>query len=128
MTDALIIDDSAFMRHHLTDILQDNNLATKIIKDVNGLDAIHSYIKYKPDIVTMDFDMPEFDGIKTTERILQYDKNAKIIMTSSTENDAVIDDAIKSGVSAFVKKPYQAFEIKEAFEFVLAQPCAINSE
>ena len=121
MTATLVVDDSTFMRNHLKDILTDNKLTTKIIECTNGLDAVRSYMKYKPDIVTMDFDMPEFNGIKATKEILHYDKNAKVMMISSKEEENMADIAMKNGIIAFIKKPVQVFEIKEAFEFTLGQ-------
>ena len=120
MTIVLIVDDFAFMRNHLKTVLLNNNLVTKIIECKNGLDAVRSYMKYKPSIVTMDFDMPEFNGMKTSKEIHNYDKNAKIIMISAKNQDALTSNPTKNGISAFIQKPFQPFEIKEAFEFVLA--------
>ena len=121
MTIVLIVDDSTFMRNHLKCILTKQNSITKFIECKNGLDAIRLYMKYKPHIVTMDFDMPRVDGTKAAKEILRYDKNAKIIMITAKEQKNMADNAMQYGIMAFIKKPLQEFEIKEAMEYVLAQ-------
>lgn len=111
----LITDDAAFMRNMLKDIL--SKLGHEIIAEAsNGIEALEQYIKYKPDVVTMDITMPDCDGIRSVTNIIAYDKNAKIIMVSAMGQKAMVVDAIKAGASDFIVKPFNPASIARAFE------------
>ena len=73
----LIVDDAAFMRMMLKDILQKNDFEV-VAEAENGKVGVAAYQKFKPDIVTMDITMPEMNGIDAVKAIKALDANAKI--------------------------------------------------
>ncbi|MEM2650100.1 MAG: response regulator, partial [Candidatus Nitrosocaldus sp.] len=78
----LVVDDAAFMRLVLKDILK--NLGyTNIIEASDGAMAVEQYKKFKPDIVTMDVNMPKMDGIQALKQIVKINPMAKIIMVTA---------------------------------------------
>jgi len=71
----------------------------------NGQEALDLYKELSPDAVTLDINMPVMDGIDALKAILDFDKNARIIMlTSEGQRDTVID-AIKMGARGYIVKP-----------------------
>lgn len=78
----LIVDDSAFMRMTISKIIQTNTNFTVVGTARNGLDAIDKIKKFHPDVVTMDVEMPEMDGVTAVRRIMQ-ECPVPILMLSS---------------------------------------------
>ena len=77
----LIVDDAAFMRMMIKDILTKNGYNV-VGEAENGLKAVEKYNELKPDLVLMDITMPELDGIGALKKIKEADPNALIIMCS----------------------------------------------
>lgn len=118
MPKVLIVDDAAFMRMMLKDILTKNGF--QIAGEApNGLKAVEIYKLEHPDVVTMDITMPEMDGIQALKEIKAADPAAKIIMCSAMGQQAMVMDAIKSGAKDFIVKPFQAERVLEAIKKVL---------
>ena len=105
MVNVLICDDIKFMRKVLSDIVE--SMGWKVIGEAeNGEDAIEKYEKLKPDIVTLDMVMPKMNGMEVIKRILSIHPNAKIVAVSAiSTQEAIIEEAIKSGAKAYVTKP-----------------------
>ena len=78
----MIVDDAAFMRMKLKDILEKNGYSV-VAEAQNGVEAIEKYKEVRPEIVTMDITMPEMDGIEALKGIKGIDANAKVVMCSA---------------------------------------------
>lgn len=118
MPRVLIVDDAAFMRMMLKDILTKNGYDVAG-EAANGLKAVELYKQERPDIVTMDITMPEMDGIQAVKEIKSFDPNAKIVMCSAMGQQAMVMEAIKSGAKDFIVKPFQPERVLEALKKVL---------
>lgn len=114
----LIVDDAAFMRMMLKDILTKNGYNV-IGEAENGKIAVSKYNELKPDLVTLDITMPEMDGISALKAIRQNDASAKIVMCSAMGQQAMVIDAIQSGARDFIVKPFQPDRVMEAVRKVL---------
>jgi len=104
-TKILVVDDALFMRTILKDILNSNGF-TNILEAGDGAAAIDMYRKNKPDITTMDVNMPGTDGMQALKSIMAMDPAAKIIMVTSVEQKQIMQDAIKAGAKDYVVKPF----------------------
>lgn len=93
------------MRTILKDILQSNGF-TNILEAGDGAAAIDAYRKNRPDLVTMDINMPGTDGIQALKSIIAIDPTAKIIMVTSVEQKQIVQEAIKVGAKDYVVKPF----------------------
>ncbi len=114
----MIVDDAAFMRMMLKDILTKNGY--EVIGEAgNGAQAVESYSELKPDLVTMDITMPEMDGITAVKEIRKINPEAKIVMCSAMGQQAMVIDAIQSGARDFIVKPFQAERVLEAISKAL---------
>lgn len=112
-TKVLIVDDAAFMRMMLRDILAKNGFEVVGEAD-NGKIAVQMYNELKPDVVTMDITMPEMDGIAAVKEIKAADPNAKVVMVSAMGQQAMVIEAIRSGAADFIVKPFQPDRVLEA--------------
>ena len=114
----LIVDDAAFMRMMIKDILTKNgyNVAAEA---ENGKQAVDKYNEIKPDLVLMDITMPEMDGIQALKAIKGADANATVIMCSAMGQQAMVIEAIQSGAKDFIVKPFQADRVLEALQKVI---------
>lgn len=113
MTRVLIVDDAAFMRMMIKDILEKNGYDV-VAEANNGIKAVEMYKREKPDIVTMDITMPDMDGIEAVKAIREFDPKAKIIMCSAMGQQSMVMDAIRAGAKDFVVKPFQPDRVLEA--------------
>jgi len=117
----LIIDDASFMRTVLKDIIKSNGLASEIFEAGDGIEGVKKFLKIKPDLVTMDVNMPKADGIQALRAILKIDPTAKVIMISSVEEKHIVQDAIKLGARDYVVKPFDRSNVPLVINKVIRQ-------
>ncbi|WP_042144811.1 response regulator [Paucisalibacillus sp. EB02] len=114
----LIVDDAAFMRMMIKDILTKNGFEV-VGEAQDGIQAVELYKELTPDLVTMDITMPEMDGISALKNIRGVNPNAKVIMCSAMGQQAMVIDAIQAGAKDFIVKPFQADRVIEAIQKAL---------
>lgn len=103
---ALVVDDSALMRRLISDILSKDNSIEVIDTAHNGKDAVEKVRKLKPDIVTMDVEMPIMDGIEAVKQIMSTNPVPVVMLSSLTSRGAETTmDALKAGAVDFICKP-----------------------
>ena len=114
----LIVDDAAFMRMMIKDILTKNgyNVAGEA---ENGAKAVEKYKELTPDLVLMDITMPEMDGIQALKAIKAADASAKVIMCSAMGQQAMVIESIQAGAKDFIVKPFQQDRVLEAVKKVV---------
>ena len=109
----LVVDDAAFMRMMVKDILSKNGYEV-VGEAENGLKAVEKYQELKPDLTTMDITMPEMDGISAVKEIKKIDPSAKVIMCSAMGQQSMVVEAIQAGARDFIVKPFQPDRVLEA--------------
>ncbi len=106
MSTIMIVDDSNLMRMRLKEILLP--LGHEIVAEAeNGEEAIKKYSIHKPDIVTMDVNMPVMSGIDALTEIKQKYPDANIVIISTEGQENMIQKAIRSGARNFIIKPFK---------------------
>jgi len=105
MAKIMLVDDSKLIRKKLTDILSKAG-HTIVSECERGDDALTAYRTYKPDIVTMDINMPGISGIEATDEIVKAYPDAKIIIVSANSQEKMILEGIDKGASCFIVKPF----------------------
>ncbi|MCL2248440.1 MAG: response regulator [Oscillospiraceae bacterium] len=106
MATVLIVDDAAFMRISIKNMLTKNGYDV-VGEAENGLVAVEMYKELQPDIVTMDITMPEMTGLDALKEITKIDPSSKIVMVSAMGQEAMVRDAIVSGAKGFIVKPFK---------------------
>ena len=103
----LIVDDSAVMRKIISSALQKDPAIEVVAFAANGLQAIEAVKTFSPDVMTLDIEMPEMDGLTALREIRKTNKYLPIIMFSSLTHQgaqaAVM--ALTAGASDYVGKP-----------------------
>ncbi len=117
----LIVDDASFMRTVLKDVIKSNGLASEIMEAADGVQAVKLYQKEKPDLVTMDINMPRADGIQALRAILKINPKAKVVIISSMENKHTVQDAMKIGARDYIVKPFDRANVPLVLNKVMRQ-------
>jgi|WetSurMetagenome_2_1015567.scaffolds.fasta_scaffold00033_24 two-component system, chemotaxis family, protein-glutamate methylesterase/glutaminase len=105
MVKVLVVDDSAFMRNILTNMLSSDPDITIVGAAKDGLEAIEKVALLKPDIVTMDVEMPKMDGITALKHIMEKTPVPVIMVSSLTDEGAKVTlDALDLGAVDFIPK------------------------
>ena len=114
----LVVDDAAFMRMMLKDILTKGGYEV-CGEAADGIEALAKYNELKPDLVTLDITMPNKDGIAALKDIKAADPSALCVMCSAMGQQSMVIEAIQSGAKDFIVKPFQAERVLEAVKKVV---------
>jgi two-component system chemotaxis response regulator CheY len=118
MATFLIVDDSKIMRSLIRAML--TKLGHEVVGEATtGLEGYDLYFKLKPDMVTMDINMPILNGIDTLKKIKEHDENAKIILITANMQGAKLNNAISAGASGYLFKPLDESELENLLEQIL---------
>lgn len=116
----LIVDDALFTRTMLRNILTENGFKA-VVEAETGTEAIWAYERWQPDLVIMDINMPEMDGMTAIGNIMNIDPEARIIICSALGEPHLMKEALEVGVIEFIMKPFQPEKVIEAIDKALAK-------
>ena len=103
----LIVDDSNFFQHRLKDIISEHPELHVVGIASNGLQAVELAEELKPDVITMDFEMPVMDGVTAVKHILAKRRIPILMFSSLTYEGARITlDALAAGAADFLAKDF----------------------
>ncbi|WP_309121270.1 chemotaxis response regulator protein-glutamate methylesterase [Paenibacillus sp.] len=102
----LVVDDSAFMRKVVSDIVNNDETLTVVGTACNGAEALEAVKLLRPDAVTMDLEMPVMTGLEALPMLMKEAPTPVIMLSSSTvEGAAATIQALELGAFDFVPKP-----------------------
>jgi two-component system chemotaxis response regulator CheB len=103
----LVVDDSSFFRRRVTDILNKDPNLTVIDVAVNGKDAVEKAVSLKPDVITMDIEMPLLNGIEAVKQIMAKAPTSILMFSSLTHQGANATlEALEAGALDFLPKKF----------------------
>lgn len=110
----LLVDDESSVLDVASSMLEFHGFS--VITAENGIEAVNVFRKRKDDIdgVIMDLTMPEIDGIEACRRILEIDKNARILLSSGYDGDEITSTASSLNIRGFIHKPYRLSTLEQA--------------
>jgi len=104
--EVLVVDDSAYMRKVVSNLLESDENIVVIDTARDGLDALEKIKSLKPDVVTLDVEMPRLDGLSALQRIMKECPTPVIMLSSLTQDGSETTvKALTLGAIDFVGKP-----------------------
>jgi DNA-binding NarL/FixJ family response regulator len=110
----LVADDHPVFRYGMRALLSSNPDTELLGEATNGREAVDWAIELMPDVILMDFDMPEIDGIEATRQILQASPHTSILMVTMSEEDESVVAAVRAGARGYVLKDAEGEEMLRA--------------
>ena len=119
MARILVVDDAAFMRRMVIDVLESGG--HEIVGEAgDGNEALARFRELRPDVTTLDITMPAKDGLTALREIIAFDPGATVVMCSALSQESKVLEAVKAGAKDFIAKPFQAGRVLSAIEKVVA--------
>ncbi|PAU81392.1 chemotaxis response regulator protein-glutamate methylesterase [Halovibrio salipaludis] len=104
----LVVDDSGFFRKRLSEILSATGELEVVATATNGQEALTLVEKHRPDVITMDYEMPVMDGITAVRKIMESRPTPVLMFSSLTyEGARVTLDALEAGAVDFLPKNFE---------------------
>jgi len=119
----LVVDDSVVIRRLITDALEGDPEIKVMSTAQNGRVALGKIEQLKPDLVTLDIEMPVLDGISTLRELRKTDRRTPVIMfsTLTAAGASATLDALSAGASDYVTKPANVGSVLESIRSVREQ-------
>lgn len=104
----LVVDDSSFFRRRVSEIINSDPRLEVIDVAVNGKEAVEKALSLKPDVITMDIEMPVMDGISAVREIMKVCPTPTLMFSSLTHDGAKATlDALDAGALDFLPKKFE---------------------
>jgi len=114
----LLVDDHSVVRMGFKMLIEAESVVAVFSEAESGEDGIKVFKELKPDLVVMDITMPGIGGLESIERILAYDKNAKILVLSAHEDSVHPKRVLNAGALGYLTKRSAAEELIKAIRSV----------
>jgi CheY-like chemotaxis protein len=109
----LLVDDEPHIRKYVGLILKSLG-SPALLEAANGREALEIYQREQPDLVLLDVNMPQMDGIETLKKLREIDPDCLVIMLTSLANRQTIDQAVELGAANYIRKDTPKEEIAKA--------------
>ncbi len=107
----LLADDHALFRQGLKSLLETEDDLRVIGEAQTGREAVRYAADTKPDVILMDIQMPELDGVKATQSILEINPNANVIILTMYRQDSYVFEAVKAGARGYLLKDVDSSDL-----------------
>lgn len=109
----LVVDDSAFMRRLISDQLESSGRIKVVGIARNGIDAIAKNLRFKPDVITLDIEMPQMDGLSALTELMRTRPVPVVMLSSLTQQGSRATlEALARGAIDFISKPESPQQIQ----------------
>ena len=108
----LIVDDSFYMRTMLKNMLTDAGYEV-VGEAANGQQALEMATATRPDLITLDVILPDNTGLDVLKGIRQEQPEVKVVMCSAVGQEVIVNEALESGATAYIVKPFSEEKVLE---------------
>jgi two-component system chemotaxis response regulator CheY len=110
----LVVDDSMFVTKQIGQILTSEGFEV-VATAGDGEQGVEKYKELFPnvDLVTMDITMPKMDGVTALEKIMEFDKNARVVMISALGKQDLVKQSLLLGAKNYIVKPLDRTKVLE---------------
>jgi DNA-binding NarL/FixJ family response regulator len=123
----LIADDHRLFRQGLRQICELKGGFTVVGEAENGREAVELAVQLKPDVVLMDIQMPEMDGVEATRQVTLQLPETRVIILTMYRQDNYVFEAIKAGARGYLLKDVDGEDLLEAIRAVQRGEALINT-
>ena len=116
----LLVDDSKTMRNIQKSVLSQLGF-TNIEEACDGQDALSKVGAYQPDLILLDWNMPNMDGLTFIKTYRQTNKTTPVMMVTTEAEKSRVIEAIKAGVNNYVVKPFTPDVLSQRIQETLSQ-------
>ncbi|MGO3879750.1 MAG: response regulator [Agrococcus casei] len=114
MTRILLVDDQSLVRAGFTTILESEDGFEVVGHAADGVEAVRLAEELNPDVICMDVQMPNMDGLEATRRIVSGPSTAAVLMLTTFDRDDFLFESLSAGASGFLLKTADPDELVEA--------------
>ncbi len=115
----LLVDDHEIVRDGLKTLIESQHGVDIVAEAENGLAALEACKNHEIDLIIMDINMPEKDGIQATRSIKEQFPDIKILALTMSDNDVHIRKMIEAGASGYILKNAGREELKKSIEALM---------
>src|SRR5262245_9001892 len=116
--EVLLVDDHKLMREGVRTILERSTEFRVVGEAETGPDAVHSCKRLHPEIVMMDINLPQMNGIEATAQIVRHCPGTKVVILSMHDDENSVLSAIRAGARGFVLKKASSSDLLDALRTV----------
>lgn len=116
----LVVDDSMFVAKQLSQILTSAGFEV-VATAGNGEEGVEKYKELHPnvDLVTMDITMPKMDGVTALQKVIEFDKSARVVMISALGKNDLVKKSLMIGAKNYIVKPLDRKKVLERITLAL---------
>lgn len=123
----LLADDHNVLRQGMSQVIESQPDMTVVAQAANGQEAVTLTEQHRPDVILMDINMPEMDGVEASRQITAKHPKTGIIILTMYRRDDYVFEAIKAGASGYLLKEVELDELLAAIRSVSQGEAVIDS-
>jgi two-component system, NarL family, response regulator LiaR len=123
----LLVDDHNVLRQGMAQVIESQPDMTVVAQAGNGQDAVNLAVQHKPDVILMDINMPQMDGVEAARQVTAVHPETGIIILTMYRRDDYVFEAIKAGASGYLLKEVELDELLAAIRSVANGEAVIDS-
>jgi CheY-like chemotaxis protein len=115
----LVVDDEEEIVQVLSEYFIQQGYAVETA--ANGTEALAALARQRADVVLLDIDMPELNGIQVLRRLRELDSAIPVIMVTANQDQALAEESLRLGALAYVEKPFDFVALGRSVASALAR-------
>ena len=119
----MLVDDSRTIRNIQKNVLEKLG-HTDIVEAEDGIQALDQFNKQRPDLILVDWNMPNMDGLTLVGKIRELDTAIPIIMCTTEAEKSRVLQAVKAGVNNYIVKPFTVESLGEKISQTMSKTAA----
>ncbi len=127
-TKVLLVDDHKWVRQGFKLALESKYNINIVGEAGDGNEAIEKTKELSPELILMDINMPNLNGIEAAKQIREFNKDVKIIILTMLDNERFIFEALTAGINGYIYKDSEITELAKAIEQVMEGEDYFNKE